>query len=228
MTHILVLNPNSSTGVTASMDAALDIIRLHGGPEIVCQTLAEGPPGIETQEHLESVVLPLVRHLEANAADAYVVGCFSDPGLALAREKLKGPVLGISESAFQMAIGLGQRFGVVAIKSGSIPRHMRYIRSLGLAERLAGDRPLEIGVTELLDSQRVIDRIIEVGRDLRDRRRGRPDPRLRQHGRLPPRARGATWPPRHSPHPGRRGPGDGAPRTRLPPRRVSCLEKSGW
>ena len=169
MTRILVLNPNSSTDVTASMDAALDIIRLPGGPEIVSQTLAEGPPGIETQEHVESVVLPLVRHLEANAADAYVVGCFSDPGLALAREKLRGPVLGIGESAYHMAIGLGQRFGVVAIKSGSIPRHMRYIRSLGLGERLAGDRPLEIGVTELLDAQRVVDRIIEVGTELRDR-----------------------------------------------------------
>jgi Asp/Glu/hydantoin racemase len=78
-------------------------------------------------------------------------------------------VLGISESAFHLAIGLGQRFGVLAIKSGSIPRHMRYIRSLGLAERLAGDRPLEIGVTELLDEERVIGRIIEVGKELRDR-----------------------------------------------------------
>lgn len=169
MTRILVLNPNSSTGVTASMDAALDILRSPGGPEIVCETLSEGPPGIETQEHVESVVIPLVRHLEATAADAYVVGCFSDPGLALAREKLRGPVLGISESAFHMAIGLGQRFGVLAIKSGSIPRHLRYIRSLGLAERLAGDRPLEIGVLELLDARRVIDRIIEVGKELRDR-----------------------------------------------------------
>jgi allantoin racemase len=169
MTCILVLNPNSSTDVTASMDAALDIVRSPGGPEIVCHTLAEGPPGIETQEHVESVVLPLVRHLEANRADAYVIGCFSDPGLALAREKMKTPVLGISESAFHLAIGLGQRFGVLAIKSGSIPRHMRYIRSLGLVERLAGDRPLDIGVTELLDEARVIDRIIEVGKELRDR-----------------------------------------------------------
>jgi allantoin racemase len=169
MTRVLVLNPNSSAEVTASMDAALGIVRTPGGPEIVCHTLAEGPPGIETQEHVESVVLPLVRHLEANPADAYVIGCFSDPGLALAREKLKAPVLGISESAFHLAIGLGQRFGVLAIKSGSIPRHMRYIRSLGLAERLAGDRPLEIGVTELLDEARVIGRIIEVGEELRDR-----------------------------------------------------------
>jgi allantoin racemase len=168
MTTILVLNPNSSQSVTDSMDNALDILRNQGGPAIVCETLAEGPPGIETQEHVESVVLPLVRHLERRPADAYVIGCFSDPGLALARENLKHPVLGIAESAFQLALGLGHRFGIVAIKRGSISRHMRNVRALGLSDRLAGDRPLDIGVTDMLDNG-VVDRIVEVGTELRDR-----------------------------------------------------------
>lgn len=169
MTRILVLNPNSSAAVTAAMDAALDLVRRPGGPDIVCETLAEGPKGIETQEHVEATVLPLVRYFESRPADAYVIGCFSDPGLALARENLGKPVLGIAESAFHLALGLGQRFGIVAIKRGSIPRHMRAVRSLGLAGRLAGDRPLEIGVAEMLDAERVVGRIIEVGTELRDR-----------------------------------------------------------
>jgi allantoin racemase len=169
MTRILVLNPNSSAGVTASMDAALAPTRLPGGPEIVCATLAEGPPGIETQEHVESVVLPTARYFEAHPADAYVIGCFSDPGLHLARERVRQPVVGIGESAFLAAIGLGRRFGIVAIKRGSIPRHIRAVRQLGLESHLAGDRPLEIGVTALLDGPRVIDRIVEVGTELRER-----------------------------------------------------------
>lgn len=168
MTRILVLNPNSSVDVTGEMDAALDRIRTPGGPEIVCATLAEGPPGIETQEHVESVVLPIARYFAANEADAYVIGCFSDPGLALARENIGKPVLGIAESAFHVASGLGQRFGIVAIKQGSIPRHMRHVRSLGFADRLAGDRPLGVGVTEMSGAG-VVDRIIEVGTELRDR-----------------------------------------------------------
>lgn len=169
MTTILVLNPNSSASVTTSMDAALDLLRRPGGPGIVCETLDEGPPGIETQEHVESVVLPLVRHLERRPADAYVIACFSDPGLALARENLRRPVLGIAESAFQLALGLGRRFGIVAIKSGSIPRHMRHLRMLGFEGRLAGDRPLDIGVTQMLEGERVVERIVEVGTALRDR-----------------------------------------------------------
>ena len=168
MTRILVLNPNSSQDVTASMDAALAVVRRAAAVDIVCETLRDGPPGIETQEHVESVVLPLVRHFEQRPADAYVIACFSDPGLALARENLKQPVFGIAESAFQLAAGLGQRFGIVAIKKGSIPRHLRNVRSLGLGDRLAGDRPLEIGVTDLLDAERVVERIVTVGTELRD------------------------------------------------------------
>lgn len=169
MKRILVLNPNSSADITASMSAALEITRTPGGPEIVCATLAEGPPGIETQAHVEGVVFPTVRYFEEHPADAYVIGCFSDPGLHMARERIAKPVLGIAESAYLTALGLGYRFGIVAIKKGSIPRHMRAVRSMGLEGRCAGDRPLDIGVTEMLHGARVVDRIVEVGTELRDR-----------------------------------------------------------
>jgi Asp/Glu/hydantoin racemase len=168
MTRILVLNPNSSIEVTRSMDSALDCLRTPDGPEIICETLESGPPGIETQEHVESVVLPLVRRLAEREADAYVIGCFSDPGLVLARETLGRPVLGIAESAFHLATGLGQTFGILAIKSTSIHRHLRNLRSLGLSDRLAGDRPLDVGVTEMQGAG-VVDRIVAVGTELRDR-----------------------------------------------------------
>lgn len=169
MKRILVLNPNSSADITAAMSSALDIVRSPAGPEIVCATLAEGPPGIETQAHVEGVVIPTVRYFEEHPADAYVIGCFSDPGIHMARERIAKPVLGIAESAFHTALGLGYRFGIVAIKKGSIPRHMRTVRALGLEGRCAGDRPLDIGVTEMLHGASVVDRIVEVGTDLRDR-----------------------------------------------------------
>ncbi len=70
MTRILVVNPNSTTAVTDSMNAALDILRTPGAPEIVCRTLTGTPAGIETQEDVESVVLPTLRYLRENAADA--------------------------------------------------------------------------------------------------------------------------------------------------------------
>lgn len=167
MARILVINPNSSANVTASMDRGLDPVREVASMAIESVTLAEGPPGIETQEHIESVVLPLAALIRREVADAYVIACFSDPGIALAREISRRPVLGIAESSFQMALGLGYRFGIIAIRGMSIPRHKRYVRQLGLESRLAGDRAIDVGVTEL-EGAAVIDRVVEVGRQLRD------------------------------------------------------------
>lgn len=167
MSRILVINPNSSTQTTAAMEEGLALLRHAGGPAIDCLTMAEGPPGIETQEHVESVVLPLSRLIAREKADAYVIACFSDPGIHLAREVATVPVVGIAESAFTLAMGLGERFGIVAILERSIPRHMRYVRQLGLMDFLAGDRSVGTGVAGL-SGPGVVDRIVEVGARLRD------------------------------------------------------------
>src|SRR5204863_1334284 len=80
--RIRVVNPNSNEAVTRGIDAALAPLRFADGPEIVCSTLAEGPLGIETQADVDSVVMPLLRLIEAdNASDAFVIACYSDPGL---------------------------------------------------------------------------------------------------------------------------------------------------
>ncbi len=45
----------------------------------------------------------------------------------------------------------------------AIPRHRRYVASLGLQERCAGDRAIELGVAELQQEERVMRRMSEVG-----------------------------------------------------------------
>jgi allantoin racemase len=60
-----------------------------------------------------------------------------------------------------------ERFGVIAIKQRSIAPHIRYLRQLGLMERLAGGRPLELSVTESA-SDKTLPRMIEVGRALKE------------------------------------------------------------
>ena len=66
--RIVVINPNSNQTVTGTIDRACDRLRLAGGPDIECVTLPEGPRGIETQEHVESVVLPLQRTIQIGRA----------------------------------------------------------------------------------------------------------------------------------------------------------------
>jgi allantoin racemase len=168
--RILVINPNSSETVTRGIDAAMQPLRVSGGPEIECATLAEGPPGIETQAHVESVVQPLCRLIAArdNDASAFVIACYSDPGLHLARETTRKPVLGIAECGILTALTLGLRFGVVSILKRAIPRHIRYVAQMNLTERMAGDRAIDLGVTELADEGRTFGRMVETGKTLRD------------------------------------------------------------
>jgi allantoin racemase len=163
---ILVINPNSNPAVTAGFDQALDAYRFVDGPTIRCATLAEGPFGIESQRDVEAVALPLRRMVEAdNAADAFVIACYSDPGLHLCQEGTRRPVFGIAECAVLTALARGERFGVIALAQKSIRRHVRYLRQMGLIERLAGERPLDVSVAETA-SEGTLARMVETGRAL--------------------------------------------------------------
>lgn len=166
---ILVINPNSNEVVTRGLDETLAPLRFPSGPEIVCATLGEGPIGIETQEHVESVTLPLCRLIERSQAhDAFVIACYSDPGLHVCREAGRRPVFGINESGVLTALARGDRFGVIAIRQRSIRRHVRYLRQMGLVDRLAGERALDMSVAETASGADTLERMIAIGRQLRD------------------------------------------------------------
>jgi len=169
--RILVINPNSTEAVTRGIDQAVEPLRMTGGPDLDCVTLKEGPPGIETQQHVDSVVHPLLNLVRAKEAEyaAFVIACYSDPGLHSVREATKKPVLGISECGILTALTLGHRFGVIAILEKSIPRHLRYVGALGVTERLAGELAVGIPVVELSNEEKTFRRMVEVGKALRER-----------------------------------------------------------
>jgi Asp/Glu/hydantoin racemase len=166
---ILVINPNSNEEVTRNLADALRPLHFEGGPEIDCITLREGPFGVETQADLESVTMPLRALVSSdNSADAFVIACYSDPGLQVCREATRRPVFGIAEAGVLSALARGDRFGVIAIAQRSIGRHLRYLRQMCLMDRLAGERPLEMSVAETASGDGTLARMIEVGRQLKD------------------------------------------------------------
>lgn len=169
MKTLFVLNPNSSIRVTEGIDAAMEPLRTLGVP-INCETLAKGPPAIESQRDADLAVPHLLEQaaaLEARAA-GFVIACFGDPGLHSLRDQTALPVVGIQEAGIMAALQLGQRFGVISILPASIPRHMRSFGAMGVLDRLAGDRALGLGVAELTRADRTLDAMIATGRRLRD------------------------------------------------------------
>lgn len=167
---LIIINPNSSTTVTDGIDRAVDPLRRLHVP-IRCVTLAEGPAGIESQRDADLTVAPmlaLAKRLE-HEAQGFVIACFGDPGLYALRDQTALPVLGIQECAVLTAMTLGQRFGVIAILENSIPRHLRAFGAMGVSTRCAGDRALGLSVADLAHDQVTLSRMIDVGRELRDR-----------------------------------------------------------
>lgn len=166
---IVVVNPNSNPAVTEGLDAALDCFRFAGGPGIECITLAEGPFGIESQSDVDQVVMPLGRLVQERAdAAAFVLACYSDPGIDLCRSLARAPVFGIQESGILTAMARGDRFGVIAIAEAGIRRHRRYMRRMGVLSRLAGERALNMSVDESARGSATFARLVETGTVLRD------------------------------------------------------------
>lgn len=164
--RILVINPNASLAVTAAIDTGLQALRIAGGPEIVVDTLRSGPPGIATQSDADSVVMPLAQWVRKDTADAFVLACFSDPGLHAVREAAGGrPVMGIAEWGLLRALTLGERFGIIALSPASVQRQQRYVRQMGLQDRYAGSWPVNASAEDTT-SEAIRERLAEAGRHL--------------------------------------------------------------
>ncbi len=170
---IVVINPNSNQAVTDGLKDALAAFNLTGGPKIECLTLEEGPFGIESQLDSDSVVLPLAKLMQARPdAGAFVIACYSDPGLDTCRSVVTQPVFGIQESGVLTAMARADRFGVIAIADGSIPRHRRTLARMQVLDRLACEIALNMSVDESARGAGTFDRLVDVGTTLKEQGAG--------------------------------------------------------
>lgn len=146
--RIRVLNPNSSTSVTEAIARAFSAVVSEDQCVFECITAHDGPPGIVTQGDFEQAARIAIEDVATHAAeaDAFVLACFSDPGVVEARACCSKPVIGLGEAGMRAAMARGQRVGVIAIARAAIPRHMCYWKALGVLDRVAGERPLDLPV----------------------------------------------------------------------------------
>ena len=115
MTRILVINPNSSAAVTSGMRDALAGFR---GVDFDCVDIPSSPATIMTEEDVARAGLRVADRIAAYPdADAYVIACFSDPGLDLARSLTSKPVIGIQEAGILSALARAAVDDVIALKA---------------------------------------------------------------------------------------------------------------
>ncbi len=165
MFTVAVINPNSTEAITDQIRLASADLALPADVQVHTVTAAGGPPAIESDEDVVACVPALRQTASAHPADAYVIACFSDPGIETLRRSTGVPVFGIAESSMLTAMGRGRRVGIVSSVAASVPRHERYFKSVGIDARIVADIPVGRGVLELQGPQAQAE-VLDVGRHL--------------------------------------------------------------
>jgi allantoin racemase len=114
--------------------------------------IESGPSSIESayEEYL-SVPETVKKSIQAekDGFDGLILGCFGDPGLDALREMVSIPVVGPGETAMHIAAMLGNKFSVVTVLDSVVPSLERLARLVGMDQRLASVRAVNIPVLEL-------------------------------------------------------------------------------
>ncbi|MEV5301464.1 aspartate/glutamate racemase family protein [Amycolatopsis methanolica] len=144
------------------------------GAEVTVQDVPSGPASIESAyEEYVSVeqTARLVTRLEADGADAIILGCYGDPGLdALCELTERAILVGPGAASAHLATMLGHRFGVVTVADGVVHPIRRLVADAGLTGSLAGIAVVDVPVLELgTDREASALRAAEAGRTLVDR-----------------------------------------------------------
>ena len=149
--NLLLVNPNTSTAMTAAIAAAARAVAAPG-TQILARQPSFGPASIEG--HFDDAfgaagVAEQVRLAADESIDAVVIACFGDPGLDAAREATGAPVLGIAEAAFHAASMLATGFSVVTTMTRTCVIAERLVQRYGFERSCRGIHGTDIPVLAL-------------------------------------------------------------------------------
>ena len=154
---ILIINPNSSEEMTASIRKAAENFA-DGEFEVVCKSTSGAPEFIETYEDEVKAgpgMIQLVRENE-ESFDAFIVACHCDPNLDAMKEITRKPVVGIGEASMKIASMLGHRFSVISTLKHSIPNKEFLVRKYHLQEVLASIKAPPEGLMSCSDEEKML------------------------------------------------------------------------
>ena len=130
------------------------ILQSHAqkGTVVDITDIESGPKSIESAyEEFLSVPGTVEKAVQAEEEgfDGVILGCFGDPGLDALREMVNIPIVGPGESAMHVAAMLGHRFSIVTVLDSVVPSLERLAKVVGLDQKLASVRAVNIPVLEL-------------------------------------------------------------------------------
>lgn len=147
--RILIVNPNTTAGMTANIAVAARRIAAPG-TEIVALTSPHGPASIEGYYDEAMSLAGLLQAVrEAQDYEAVIIACFDDTGLDALRCLTDKPVVGIGEAGYRMAAMLCNKFSVVTTLARSVPALEHNLMRYGMDRQCQRVRSSEVPVLEL-------------------------------------------------------------------------------
>lgn len=122
------------------------------GNKVDVKAIREGPLSIETAVD-EALCVPdtlrLARESESDY-DAFIIGCYGDPGIEALRVTVRVPVIGPGEASMLCAAPLGHKFSVVTVLPSVFPLIEAIADKFGLLKRLASVRATNLHVLDVV------------------------------------------------------------------------------
>lgn len=134
---IILVNPNATVAMTDAMLAGAR--RARPGLTFEGWTSPDAPPAIEGPEDAARAMpalMAMVDRASATGAEAIVIACFDDPGLAEARARASCPVIGAGEAALTLAALAAPRIGIVTTVEAAVPVIAANVARMGLSDRV--------------------------------------------------------------------------------------------
>jgi allantoin racemase len=146
---ILVVNPNTSQGMTEAIDRVAQGAA-GSSAQVVTIRSRRGP---YTIEGALDAALATAGMLEVVAAyrdpfDAVVVACFGDPGVDALRMLVQVPVIGIGAASFLQAACFSPQFAIVTPVAGTPARYAAFAAAMGLTRQFVGTYQTPLSVAD--------------------------------------------------------------------------------
>ena len=155
-------------------DERLNYLRKHASPGVELDNMTNykgtkpRPSSIESRmEELELAQWVIERAMEAERRgfDAVITGCFGDPGVEAARERVRIPVIAPGETALLTARMLAHHFSVISPLPETVPLAREQTHKVGVAPFVASIRALGVPVEEIRRREpAMVEKIVGLGR----------------------------------------------------------------
>lgn len=152
----------------------LDYLKEHASPGVELDNMADfagtasRPSSIESRmEEIELAQWVIERTIEAERRgfDGVITGCFADPGVDAARERVRIPVIAPGETALLTARMLAHHFSLITPLVQTIPIAREQIHKVGIERFVASIRPFGVPVEKIRDRDPdTIENLVALGR----------------------------------------------------------------